>query len=243
MSERLLPVAILAGGLTTRLRPLTDSIPKALIEIRGEPFIAHQLRLLRRNGIGRVVICAAYRAEMIQDFVGGGDRYGLTVDYSLDGATLRGTGGAIHHALPLLGDSFFVLYGDSYLPCEYAAIEHAFHTSAYPALMTVYRNEDRGDASNVEFSQGRILNYDKKDRTPRMRHLDYGLGIFRSSVFAAIAPGTTCDLVRIYQDVLARNELAALEVFERFYEIGSREGIQALTGYLAAREEGRLSPQ
>ena len=176
-----LPVAILAGGLATRLRPLTETIPKALIEINGEPFAAHQLRLLKSRGIERVVFCVGYRAEMIEEYVGPGGRFGLDVSYSSDGPVLRGTAGAIHQAIPLLGDRFFVLYGDSYLPCNYAAVEGAFLDSGRQGLMTVFRNEGRWDTSNVEFAGGRILAYDKKQHPPRMQHIDYGLGVFHRS--------------------------------------------------------------
>src|SRR5712691_5353435 len=120
------PVVILAGGLATRLRPLTETIPKALIDVNGEPFIAHQLRLLRTNGIERVVVCAGYLGEMIQEYVGIGVRFGLHVAFVFDGPKLLGTAGAIKRALPLLGPEFFVLYGDSYLPCDYHAVQSSF---------------------------------------------------------------------------------------------------------------------
>jgi NDP-sugar pyrophosphorylase family protein len=230
----MLPVAILAGGLATRLRPITDKIPKALIDLNGEPFIAHQLRLLASRGIGRVVICLGYRGEMVRDFVGEGRQFGLQADYSFDGPVLRGTAGAIHQALPLLGESFFVVYGDSYLPCDYAAVEEVFLSSGKTALMTVFRNEGQWDSSNVEFAAGRILAYDKKNRTPRMRHIDYGLGVFHGRAFSALAPGSVADLAALYQDLLARNELAAFEARERFYEIGSVEGIRELAEVLKA---------
>jgi NDP-sugar pyrophosphorylase family protein len=229
-----LPVAILAGGLATRLRPITDKIPKALVEINGEPFIAHQLRLLASRGIRRVVLCLAYRGEMVRDFVGDGREFGVATEYSFDGPVLRGTAGAIHEALPLLGEAFFVLYGDSYLPCDYAAVEEAFSKSGKTALMTVFRNEGQWDSSNVEFTDGRIVAYDKKNRTPRMRHIDYGLGAFHARAFEALATGAVCDLAALYYDLLARGELAAFEVGERFYEIGSVEGIQELSEKLKA---------
>src|SRR5579862_1874605 len=167
----MLPVAILAGGLATRLRPLTEKIPKSLIEINGEPFIAHQLRLLKKAGIGRVVICTGYLGSMIEDFAGDGAQYGLEVRYSHDGPTPLGTAGALRQALPLLGGHFLVIYGDSYLTCDYAAIEAAFLASGKAGLMTVYLNEGRWDTSNVEFSGGKIVRYDKRERTPRMRHI------------------------------------------------------------------------
>jgi NDP-sugar pyrophosphorylase family protein len=228
----MLPVAILAGGLATRLRPLTDKIPKALIDVNGEPFIAHQLRLLASRGIGRAVVCLGYRGEMVRDLVGDGRPFGLHVDYSFDGPVLRGTAGAIHQALPLLGESFFVLYGDSYLPCDYAAVEKVFLSSGKTALMTVFRNEGQWDASNVEFAEGQILVYDKKNRTPRMRHIDYGLGAFHARAFSAFAADSVEDLAAVYRDLLARHDLAAFEAPERFYEIGSMEGIRELAEVL-----------
>jgi NDP-sugar pyrophosphorylase family protein len=231
----MLPVVILAGGLATRLRPLTDTIPKALVEIHGEPFIAHQLRLLRSRGVERVVLCLGYRGEMVRDFVGDGASFGMAVDYCFDGPVLRGTAGAIHQALPVLPDAFFVLYGDAYLPCDYAIVEEIFRRSRKTGLMSVFRNEGRWDASNVEFTGGRIAAYDKRHRTERMRHIDYGLGAFHRRAFEALAPGSVHDLAALYQDLLARDELAAFEARERFYEIGSVEGIRELSEVLQAK--------
>jgi NDP-sugar pyrophosphorylase family protein len=225
--------AILAGGLATRLRPLTERIPKSLVEVAGEPFLAHQLRLLRRNGIDRVVICAGYLGEMIQEFAGDGAAFGVRVDYSFDGPVLRGTAGAIEQALPLLDESFFTIYGDSYLPCDYQAAGRAFLASGKLGLMTVFRNEGQWDSSNVEFADGRILVYDKVNKTPRMRHIDYGLGAFRREAFERVPPGSVYDLATLYQELLAEDQLAAWEVRERFYEIGSFAGIEELSGRLA----------
>jgi NDP-sugar pyrophosphorylase family protein len=225
----MLPVAILAGGMGTRLYPLTEHIPKALVEINGEPFLAHQLRLLRAAGISRVVICIGRHGERIREFAGDGARFGVQIEYSADGPVLLGTAGAVRQALPLLGDAFFVLYGDSYLPCSYRDVEQAFHSAGRQALMTVYRNEGRWDSSNVEVCEGRILAYDKKNRTTGMQHIDYGLGIFSRAAFEG-APHA--DLAEIYGDLLRRGQLAACEVRERFYEIGSTQGIRELSDYL-----------
>jgi len=222
------PVAILAGGLATRLRPTTETIPKALIEINGEPFLAHQLRLLNRSGIERVVLCVGYLGEQIQQYAGNGSRFGVQVEYSYDGPRLLGTAGAVRQALAMLGDSFFVIYGDSYLPCDYRAVQRTFMDSGKLGLMTVFHNEDKWDTSNVEFSSGRLLAYDKRSRTPRMSHIDYGLGVFRSTAFAALPDGQPYDLATLYSDLLAKDELAAHEVGERFYEIGSFAGIREL---------------
>src|SRR5436190_4729450 len=156
-----LPVAILAGGLATRLRPVTETIPKSLVEVAGRPFAEHQLDWLRSQGIDRVVFSVAYRGEMIREALGDGSRWNLSIDYVFDGQSLLGTGGALKRALPALGDAFFVLYGDSLLTCDLAAVEKAFVTSGRMGLMTVFRNDDRWDRSNVQFEDGRLIRYDK----------------------------------------------------------------------------------
>ncbi len=226
------PVAILAGGLATRLRPLTDAVPKALIDINGEPFVIHQLRLLRRAGVERVVLCVGYLGEQIVDTVENGTTLGLRVTCSFDGPQLLGTAGAVRQALPLLGESFFVLYGDSYLECDYSAIQKSFVESDKPALMTVYRNEGNWDTSNVEFAGGRIFGYDKRQRTPRMQYIDYGLGAFHATAFDHLPISEPCDLAALYQSLLARDQLAAFEVTQRFYEVGSPAGIDELRQHL-----------
>lgn len=229
----MLPVAILAGGLATRLRPLTETVPKALLRVHSEPFLAHQLRLLRRNGITRAVLCVGYRGGQIREFAGDGRAFGMRLEYSDDGPGLLGTAGALKKALPLLGDAFFTLYGDSYLPCDYGAVEQAFLDSGKAGLMTVYRNEGRWDSSNVEFAEGSIRAYDKANRTPAMRYIDYGLGVYRRQPFDALPAGERVDLATVCQGLLHQAELAGYEIPTRFYEIGSPEGIRELEEFLS----------
>lgn len=235
-----LPVVILAGGLGTRLGEITKAIPKALVEVNGEPFLAHQLRLLRTNGIERVVMCVSHLGEMIRDYAGDGSAFGLRLDYCFDGPSLLGTAGAIRKALPLLDGSFFVLYGDSYLPCDYGFAARSFEQSSKLGLMTVYRNESQWDSSNVEFAGGKIVAYDKNSKSLRMRYIDYGLGVFRRSVFQDLRAGELFDLAKLYQELLVQGELAACEVSQRFYEIGSVNGLKELSEYLASRENKSL---
>src|ERR1700674_1259850 len=169
------PIAILAGGLATRLAPITSSIPKAMVKVAGAPFIEHQLRLLVREGFRDIVICTGHLSDQIESFVGDGAHFGCSVVYSKDGAVPLGTGGALLRATPLLGQSFMVIYGYSYLDTSYARPWEAFLRSGLLALMTVHRNEGRWDTSNVEFSEGVIRRYDKVVRTSAMLYIDYGL--------------------------------------------------------------------
>jgi NDP-sugar pyrophosphorylase family protein len=237
----LLTVAILAGGLATRLRPITETVPKSLLEVNGEPFALHQLRLLREKGIRRVVLCVGHLGVLVQRVIGDGSALGLQVDYSFDGPALLGTAGAIRNALPRLGNSFFVMYGDSYLPCDYAAVARGFEAAGMLGMMTVFRNEGKWDTSNVEFEAGgleagTILAYSKTNHTPRMRYIDYGLGVFRAEAFERLPAGKPRDLAELYADLLERKQLAAFEVRERFYEIGSPAGLRETAEFLGARE-------
>jgi len=227
-----LPIAILAGGLATRLRPVTKTVPKALVSVNGEPFVNHQLRLLARNEIKRVVFLVGYLGEQIIDIVGGGAQFGLDVEFVFDGPHLLGTGGAVAKACPQLGDAFFVLYGDSYLDCDYQTTADQFHESGKPALMTVFKNEGRWDTSNVEYEEGKIIQYSKAARTPRMNYIDYGLGLFRKSVFDEVPKDIATDLSEIYCDLAEDGQLAAQRISQRFYEVGSFSGIRELEEHL-----------
>lgn len=231
------PVAILAGGLATRLRPITEKIPKALVEVAGRSFIAWQLEDLARQGIRRVVMCTGYLGEQIEAAVGDGSGFGLEVIYSPDGPVLLGTGGAIKQALPWLGDQFFVLYGDSLLPVDFAAVESSFTVSGQHALMTVLRNENQWDKSNVLFRDGRLLEYNKHAPRPEMEFIDYGLGIVSARVFEGYETGKPFDLADIYHELSLQGQLAGFEVHERFYEIGSHVGLKETENYLLKKGE------
>jgi NDP-sugar pyrophosphorylase family protein len=229
------PIAILAGGLATRLRPITEKIPKVLVSVAGKPFLAHQLDLLRKEGITRVVLCLGHLGEMVQREFGDGAAHGVQLDYSFDGPVLLGTGGALKLALPKLGERFFVLYGDSYLPIPFAPIAEFFERSGKLGLMTVYRNEGRYDTSNVIFGDGEIKVYDKKQRLPEMRHIDYGLSLFRREVFERYPADKPFDLADVMRALVAEKQLAGFEVRERFYEIGSHAGLEELNALLAKK--------
>jgi len=228
------PMAILAGGLATRLRPLTETVPKALLELAGEPFIAHQLRLVRREGIERVVLCVGYRWEMIRDFVGDGSSFGMEVRYSTDQPTLLGTGGALRKALPDLGPEFLVMYGDSWLDTAFAPVVAAYRNSGKPALMTVFRNDGQWDASNVWYQDGTIRCYDKRERSPLMQHIDWGLSVCSAALLVERPPDTPFDLAEIYAGLSRHGQLAGYEVQTRFYEIGSMAGLRETDALLRA---------
>lgn len=228
------PVAVLSGGLGSRLYPITKTIPKNLIEVAGRPFVAHQLELFARRGIREVVLCLGNLGEQVEAYVKDGSRFGLSVRYSHDGNILRGTGGAVLGALPLLGPRFLVTYGDSYLNVPYGEIVESFLTRRVDALMTVYRNEGAWDISNVEYEEGWVRAYDKKKLTSRMRHIDYGLLALRPEIFSGWEKQEKFDLSDLLTPMAASGQLAGYETTFRFYEIGSRQGILDFTDYLGS---------
>ena len=231
-SERLPALALLAGGLATRLRPLTLTMPKSLVQVGGEPFIAHQLRLLASQGISDIVVCAGHLGKQITEYVGDGAGFGCRVRYSFDGDRQLGTGGALQKAMPLLGERCFVMYGDSYLPTRFAPVLRAFERAGLPALMTVFRNAGQWDTSNVEFVDRVIRRYDKVNRTSAMLHIDYGLGLLAVDALKAWPADSVFNLADFFSHLAQRGLLAGFEVFERFYEIGSPSGLEETAAFL-----------
>jgi NDP-sugar pyrophosphorylase family protein len=217
-------VALLAGGLARRMLPATQSIAKSMLPVDGEPFLAHQLRLLRNQGIHEVVLCCGHLERQLRDFAGNGSRWGCRIRYSQDGPQPLGTGGALRKALPLLGESFMVMYGDSYLPTPFEAVWNRFIVSGKQGLMTVFENAGRWDTSNVEFQNGRLLDYSKSMASPRMRHIDYGLSCLSALALAPWPDGSRFDLSEVMQLLLQNGQLDGYAVNERFYEIGSVRG-------------------
>lgn len=225
---------ILAGGLATRLRPITEKIPKALIEINGVPFIDYQLNYLKKKGTTNVVLCTGFLAEQIVDYVGNGSRYGIKVVYSNDGEKLLGTGGAIKNAATFLDDDFFILYGDSFLPIEFKPIYKKFKLNKLPALMSILENNNQWDKSNVIFDGKQINLYDKNNYSDRMNYIDYGLSICKRDIFTKITYNSF-DVAEIFTSLSKENELDFYEVNQRFYEIGSQQGIKDFSNF-ALRE-------
>jgi MurNAc alpha-1-phosphate uridylyltransferase len=228
-------VVILAGGIATRLYPATKTLPKSLIEIAGQPFIHHQLILLGEKGISRVVLCIGHLGEMIEGYVGDGSRWGLEVQYSYDGNVLLGTGGAVKKALSLLPDTFFILYGDSYLDIDYSAVIERFYYDNLPVLMTIYRNQNAFDSSNILMKGGRILKYDKKSRDPAMEFIDYGLVVIQKKVFDRYPDNEPFDLSDVLSQMVDSGKVAAFEADRRFFEIGSTSGIKETEEYIMTR--------
>ncbi|HEV3033665.1 MAG TPA: NTP transferase domain-containing protein [Solirubrobacteraceae bacterium] len=224
------PICILAGGLGTRLGERVRQTPKPLLEVAGEPFLLHQLRLLARHGAREVVLCIGYRGEQIESQIGR-DRFGIRIQYSFDTPELDGTLGAIRRALPLLGARFLVLYGDTYLRLDYAEVDRVWCESGLPAMMSVLRNEGRWDTSNVCYAGERVLSYDKRAPTPDMQWIDYGLGGLTADALSAV-DAAEGELAALYGRLAEEGRLFGYEASERFYEIGTPSGLAEADAFL-----------
>jgi NDP-sugar pyrophosphorylase family protein len=244
---------ILAGGLATRMRPETLTVPKSMLEVAGRPFVDWQLETIAACGYRDVVLCVAYLGDRIRDHVGDGARFGLRVSYSDErfgvgapkhqaeaGPRLLGTAGALRMALDLLAPTFLVTYGDSYLPFDYAAPLRTLDAhSNCDGVMAVYKNEGRWDASNVVTDGTWVLRYEKGAKDPALDHIDYGATALRREVVAGVPAGEPHGLDAIQQDLAARKRLRACVARERFFEIGSPDGLRELDSHLSSKGKAR----
>jgi len=236
------PVAVLAGGLGTRMAKRTGPrLPKALLEVAGRPFIDFKLGQLAEEGATRVVMLLGHGAGAIAEHVGDGAAYGLDIEILHDGEALLGTGGAVRRALPLLGDAFWVTYGDTFLQVPMAEVEEAFRGCGRQGLMTVFKNADAWDASNVALREELVAEYRKGAPSGTFTYIDYGMSILTAGAFAPFTPGAAFDLGEVLQSLIAGRELAGFEVAERFYEIGSEAGYEETDAYLRERVAGEVS--
>lgn len=243
MAENLckqMQVAVLMGGLGTRLGDYTRDCPKPLLEIQGKPFFAYQLDLMRQAGFERFVFCLGHQAEQIEAYFGDGSRFGVQIVYSYDGEALLGTGGAVRKALPLLEEDFLLIYGDSFMDINYFEVVVRYWQglrAGKRALMTVMRNNDRFDKSNVVYCDGEIILYDKKAPQVGMEYIDYGVNIFQRRLFEAYPENVRFDLGELQSKLSKRRELAGCAVEHRFYEIGTPASFQEFDEYAGWRWE------
>ena len=235
-----LQVAVLMGGLGSRLGQQTVGMPKPLLPINGMPFFEYEFKLLFKNGFRKFVFLVGYRANMIEEYFGDGSRYGADVhiDYSYDGEVLLGTGGAVARALPLLEDDFMLIYADSFMDIDYFEVAYRYFEGkgcGKNALMTVMENGDRYDKSNVVFKDGNILVYDKAKTVSDMRYIDYGIEVFSRAVFENLKIGVKIDLSDIQKRLVEKGMCTGCEVTHRFYEIGTPGSLAEFTGYAKER--------
>jgi len=219
-------IVVLAGGRGTRLRPLTEELPKSMIPVKGKPFLQYQIELFKRSGITNIVLCVGYLAEKIMECFGDGSAFGVKIRYSVEGNRLLGTAGALKRAEPLLDAVFFLTYGDAYLVLDYADVIACFQRSDKLGMMVVYKNLNRYDRSNVVLKDGCVKVYDKRRQTPDMVYIDYGVSILRREALGLIPSNVVMDLQEFYRVLIEQGKLIAYETYKRFHEVGSFKGLE-----------------
>ncbi len=241
-------MVILAGGQATRLLPLTSNLPKSMLKIAGRPFLEYQLELLKDYEIKDVLLCLGYKGELIRDYFGNGEKFGVNLSYSFDGERLLGTAGALKKACKLLEEKFFLMYGDSYLPYDYQAIEEFFNGSTGSpsrlrrerseklSLMVVYKNQNRFDKSNISIEDRLVRVYEKNLKGENLEYIDAGLSILKKEVLNLVPEDEPYDLQDLYKILISEEEMLACEVRERFYQIGSFEGLEEFKNLLERGE-------
>ena len=225
-------IVILCGGLATRLYPVTQKIPKSMIEIYGKPFLEYQIELLKKNGISDLVLCVGKFSEQIEQYFGNGEKFGVKIQYSRDGADLAGTGGALKKAEGLLENEFLVMYGDSYLPFDFQQAVAFFKEKRKQGLMTVLHNANKYEPSNVEVEGDLIKVYSKKEKTSQMEYIDYGLSIFKKEALRFLPAEEARDLSVLHLGLIADKQLLAFPVDQRYYQVGSFDGIEEFKAYI-----------
>ncbi len=224
-------VAILAGGLATRLGGLAKNWPKSMLQIQGKPFLEYQLEFLKRGEIEDIVLCVGHMGEQIEQYFGDGRKYGVKIRYSREDKPL-GTAGALKRAEKLLDDPFFTMFGDSFINLDFGRVMAHFNSQNKPALMTVYKNHDRYGRSNTEIEGTLVKKFSKKEKTADMVYIEYGVDLFRKEALDMIPENESYSLDDLFPRLIGREELLAFEVNDRFYEIGSLQGLREFERFI-----------
>jgi NDP-sugar pyrophosphorylase family protein len=225
----------LVGGLGTRLGRLTREVPKPMVLVNGKPFLEHEIGLLKRSGIEDFVLCVGHLGEKVEGYFGDGREWGVRVRYSHDGPRLMGPAGALKGAEPLLGDAFFVTYGDAYLRADYRGIMRALLESDRLGVMAVYENHGRYGRSDVVVRDGRVVRYDKKGQGDGMSWVNFGVSALRKRALTLVPSGRECGEEEFYGELIKRDELLAFPVEERFYEIGTPDSLKEFERFISSQ--------
>jgi len=224
---------ILAGGLGTRLRPITQTVPKPMVPVAGVPYLEHQLRELARQGVRDIVLLTGYLGEQIEEYFGDGAGLGLALRYSREEHPM-GTGGALRLAAGLLDKSFLIIYGDSYLPIDYPDVLTALNRSTAAAVVVVYDNRlgDTSVQSNIDVdTHGFVARYEKGGEG--LTYVEAGVLAFRQEVVDLITPGRVVSLEKeIFPQLISRRALLAYPTQQRFYDIGTPDRLRAIEALL-----------
>ncbi len=225
------PVIILAGGKGKRIKKLTAKKPKPLVKILNKPFIEYQIDLLRKQKVKKLIISIGYRGDEIINFIKNKNYKDIDISFFKDGIKPLGTGGALKKISKKIQGTFIVLYGDSFLPISIKNIEKKFIKSKQDVLLTIYKNNNRFDKSNIKIVNKKIF-YNKFINDSDMKYIDYGLSIIKSKIIKNFTSNKKFDLSDLIYKLCLDRKIAYSIVKKRFYEIGSYKGIKDFKKYI-----------
>ncbi len=231
-------VVVLMGGLGTRLKEYTKNCPKSMVEVEGKPFFDYQLNLMVKQGFKKFLFLVGFGGEQIEDYYGDGAELKISITYCYDGERLLGTGGAIRRAYHLLEEEFMVIYGDSFMDIDYEETIYRFalgKEEGKESLMTVLRNKNLFDKSNVLIKEGTLLLYDKHNPIPEMEYIDYGICLYLKKLWRDYEDGEAFDISKIQKEQSILGKMAVHIVTKRFYEIGSQKSLEEFSEYVKGR--------
>lgn len=233
----MLPAVVLAGGLGTRIVEVTGgAVPKVLVPVDGRPFLDVKLLDLAAQGVPAVFLLTGHQSDQIESHLAAAS-IPIPVTCIPDGPELRGTGGALRAASDRLPERYVLTYGDSYLPIDLAAVVAAAATEGTEGLMTIKRNHDVGGPSNVRFDDAtaRVVAYVREPDPGSCDWIDYGLQVLSRDAVDRLPSDGAFGLGELWDSLIARRQLAGLEVVEDFYEVGTPGRLEATTTYLRER--------
>lgn len=223
---------ILAGGIGTRLKPITEEMPKPMVPINGTPFLQYQIELLKSFGIKDVLLLVSYLGEQIEKYFGDGSKFGMDITYNYEESPL-GTGGALKNAEEKLNDEFLLLNGDTYLPIDYNKLADSFHSCICRGMITVYDNALKIVRSNITFNELNVVTAYSKKEAIGMTHVDAGAMILRNDILALIPEKKICSLEEeIFCKLVDKKELMAYPTSQRFYDMGTFNELEVIRGVL-----------
>ena len=228
-------IVILCGGLATRLGDLGKDTPKSMIQIKGKPFLEYQIENVKKHLITDIVLCVGHLSEQIEDYFGNGENLGVNIRYSYDKDKPLGPIGALKNAESLLQDTFFIMYGDSYVFVDFDKVYSYFKKQNKIALMVVYQNFDKFDSSNIIINNEKVVKYDG-EKTKETTYIDYGVSLFRKKILQDVPQDVFYSTNDLFSKLVKQKELLAYEVKKRFYHIGTPEALKEFKKYIEIKK-------
>lgn len=233
---RINQAVILAGGLGSRLRPITDTVPKPMIPMNGKPFLFYLIDMLIENGITKIVLLLGYLPNVFTEYLKSNPRNGIEITYMIGDVNWE-TGTRIKKAQHLLDEHFILLYADNYLKIDLKKYLHCYQDSKADFLMTVYHNQDYYSKSNVRFSpDGRVEGYDRTRSDPNCNGIDVGFFLLSKNIVEEMPHDDFHLTHEFLPETISKKKVHCLVTDQVYYSIGNLERLPVTESYLKKKK-------